>query len=151
AGSGLPAEPIRDALRRQYFVTRHDVGTVRGVRVHPFDLAVTDERIAFVVPEALEGFDLSGDGVADDSALVLFQPAHGALTPLTAAMTSDAANARLAMTATHLAFQTERTGSTGVTPVVGVRDLAQPLFPTFHCDDPSSGAAGILAPGGSEE
>jgi hypothetical protein len=118
-------------------VTRHPVGAARrGIRTWPFDFAITPARVAAVVPEAVHGADLTGDGDLLDQALVLFDTATGTTTSLMRAMTPQFDVARLAMSLRWLAFQATRSGRFGSYLSVGVIQVDQAQHPLeFICDE----------------
>ncbi len=139
-----------------------DVGTVPSYRVWGYaqagaevdglsDVAVGDHRVAFVVPEALQGYDLTGDGDGDDLALMLFDSRTGTVTNLHQATTSWA---RLHLRGRWLTVEVPRDGE-----VAGVPRHAVALYDVtaadvegsrrLLCDDPSG--LGFLAASHSDD
>lgn len=104
----------------------------------PLDFAVADGRIAFVVPEDVQGEDLTGDGDRVDFALMLFDVASRTVTNLHRAGTRA-----LHLGSGLLAFNEARPDGT---TSVALIDPAHPGPPLFHiCDMP--GLSGTILAG----
>jgi hypothetical protein len=119
-----------------FAVTRFPMGQTI-FRTHPFDLAARAGRIAFVVPEGVQGADVTGDGDLDDNALMLVETATGEVTNLR----QDVPAGLVAMSPRRLAFQAFR-GDRFSVGVLDVTRLGEP--PRFICDAPLG--FGLLSP-----
>jgi hypothetical protein len=151
-GNPGPHRAVADGYP-EIFVTRHDVGAAdRRRRVHPFDLAVADRRIAAVVPEMRQGSDVTGDGNTDDIGVVIFDPKSETVREVPAAMAATLQAARLALADDEeegngpaaLAFDVAGDSTAGVA-LIDLR--AASLSPTLLCSGPvSSSFSGTLVP-----
>lgn len=143
AQPGRGAFLVSDATHAEFPVTRTAAfgnsqpdSTVAGdlfSRSLPFDIATSGHRIGFVVPEKTLGEDLTGDGDADDQAVLVYDNATGGVVN-PAQATEDQALQLSPRWLVYFAIHDEA----GVLSLpVGLVDLERPYDPPrFLCDRP---------------
>ena len=128
AAAAEPAPALVTDASHEFFVVPRT--TIFGPNVSiPFDFAVGDGRIAFVVPENVQDEDLTGDGDRIDFALLLFDPATGTVTNL-----QRGGSRALHLGSGLLAFNEARPDGTTSVALIDPRHPGPPLF--HICDQP---------------
>lgn len=130
--------PVADETHASFTVSGYPGTGLWPFRSIPIDLAVHDGRVAFAADERAMGEDLTGDGVADDLALLTYDSRTGRVTNLR----RENPAALLDLTSRWLAFQAVDPAGGAVAAVVPADDPeADPLF---ACADPIG--LSLLAP-----